>query len=167
MKRLSVMVAVVLVLSMLLTACGGGAAADPAGVVQSLMQAMANKQMDSLPNFVCAAERDSVATQFNPASSLGSGVDPKAALDAMTITLKDATYTKTSETGDKAVVHMKGTLTISFDMAKLTALLKASGQDDAAASQMAGLMSSMFGAGQPIDNDMNLVKENGKWLVCK
>jgi major membrane immunogen (membrane-anchored lipoprotein) len=167
MKRLSVVVAVVLVLSVLLTACGGGAAADPAGVVQGLMQAMQNKQMDQLPNFVCAAQRDSVVAQFNPASSLGSGIDSAKALDAMTIVMKDMTYAKTSETATAAVVHVKGTMSINFDTAKMTALMKAAGQDDATIQQSMGMVSTLFAAGIPIDNDMNLVKENGKWLVCQ
>ncbi len=167
MKRLSVVAAVVLVLSVLLTACGGGAAADPAGVVQGMMQALQNKQMDQVANFVCAAQRDKVIAQFNPATSLGSGVDSAKALDAMTIAMKDMTYTKTSDTGSAAVVHVKGTMTINFDQAKMTALMKAAGQDDATIQQSLGLVSSMFSSGIPIDNDLNLVQENGKWVVCQ
>ena len=166
MKRLSVIVAVILIFSTVLAACGG-APADPVCAVQGMFQALTNKQMDQVPNFVCAAQRDAVVAQFNPAGSLGTGVDPKAALDAMTIALKDATYTKTSETGDKAVVHMKGTMTIAFDQAKMTALLKATGQDDATISQSLGFVAAMFAAGLPIDNDVNLIKENGKWVVCQ
>ena len=167
MKRLSIVMTVVFILSVFLTACGGTAAADPAGVVQGMMQALTSKQVDQLQNFVCAADRDTVAAQFNPAASLGGGLDPKAAMDAMTISIKDASYTKTSQTADKAVVHMKGTMSIAIDQAKMTALMKAAGQDDAAISQSLGLISGMFSSGFPIDNDVNLVQENGKWLVCQ
>jgi major membrane immunogen (membrane-anchored lipoprotein) len=166
MKRVSVLLAVVLILSTVLAACGG-APADPAGVAKSMMDALQNKQLDQLTNFVCAAQRDAVVAQMNPASSLGGGVDPKKALDAMTIVMKDMTYTKTSEAGDAAVVRVKGTMTINFDNAKMTELMKAAGQDDATIQSSLGMVSALFSAGLPIDNDLKLVKENGKWLVCQ
>ena len=114
MKRLSVVMVMIFVLSALLTACGGGggaAANDPVGAVKAAMQAVVDKNFDQLAEMTCAAQKDKVKQTFNPAGALGAaGVDAAKILDAMTITMQNAEYTKVSEEGDKAVVQMKGNL---------------------------------------------------------
>ncbi len=173
MKRLTVFVTIAVMLGLLLPACGGGAAAnDPVSVVQTVMQLAADKKIDQLKNYACAAEKDKVDSLLT--GSLGSlGIDPQKLLDTMTITLKDPKYTKVSEDGDKAVVAVKGEMSIKIDTAKfkpvLAEILKAQGQDVPAdqLDQFVNLFAGQFEQGQPMDQNINLVRENGQWLICQ
>ena len=174
MKRLSVVMVMVFVLSALLTACGGGAAAsEPVGVVQAAMQSVVDKKFDQLASMTCAAQKDKVAQTFNPAGALGAaGVDATKILDAMTISLQNPEYTKVSEEGDKAVVQMKGKMSIKFDKEKLKVVmkdvLKAQGQDVSDEQLTAGLdmIAGQMEQGQDLDQKVDVIKENGKWVFC-
>ena len=175
MKRLSVVMVVVFVLSALLTACGGGAAAsEPVGVVQAAMQSVVDKKFDQLASMTCAAQKDKVAQTFNPAGALGTaGVDATKILDAMTISLQNPEYTKVSEEGDKAVVQMKGKMSIKFDKEKLKVVmqdvLKAQGQTNVTDAQLTAGLDALAGQmeqGQTLDQKVNVVKENGQWVFC-
>lgn len=173
MKRLPLLVVMLITLGLLLSACGGGgaAAADPVSVVQTVMQLTADKKLDQLKNYACAAEKDNVEGLFT-GSMAELGVDPQKLLDAMTITLKDVTYNKVSEEGDKAVVAVKGQLAIKVDAEKfkpvLAEILKAQGQEVPAEQldQFVSLFAGQFEQDQPLDQNINLVKENGQWLIC-
>lgn len=174
MKRISVVLIAVFILSAFLTACGGAAApADPAAVVKSAMQTIVDKNFDKLADYVCAAQKDKVQQSFNPAGALASaGVDPKKVLDAMTFKLENADFTKVSETGDNAEVQMKGKLTIAVDKEKFKAVMleiaKAQGQDLPAdqMDQVLEMVVSQFSQGQDLNQKVAVVKENGKWLMC-
>jgi cytochrome c556 len=174
MKRLSIVMIAVMVLSVLLSACGGGAAAsDPTAVVKDAMQAVADKKFDKLAEMTCAAKKADVEKIFNPAGALaGAGIDVQKMLDAMTISLQDPTYTKTSEAGDKAKVQMKGKMSIKVDKEKfkvvLLDILKAQGQE-LPADQIDPILDmavSQVEQTQDIDNAIDVVKENGKWVIC-
>jgi hypothetical protein len=175
MKRLSIVLIVIFVLSALLTACGGGGAAssDPVGVVKDAMQAVVDKKFDQLASLTCAAQKDKVTQMFNPAGALGAaGVDVNKILDAMTISMQNPEYTKVSEDSDKAVVQMKGTLSIKFDKAKLKIVmqdvLKAQGQTVTDDQLNAGLdaLAGQMEQGQTLDQKVDVIKENGKWVFC-
>jgi hypothetical protein len=163
------------VLSALLAACGGGgaAASDPAGVVKAAMTAVTEKNFDKLSEFVCAAQKDKVAQTFNPAGALaGAGVDATKILDAMTIKLENGEFTKTSESGDKAEVQMKGKLSISVDKEKfkvvMADLAKAQGQELPAdqLDQVLDMVIGQFSQGIDLDEKVAVIKEGGKWLMC-
>ncbi len=176
MKRLTWLMVVLMVAAFVSTACGGGSGSDPVGVVKDLMNAVQSKNFDAVGNFACAAVKDQITQTFNPAGSLaGTGVDTKKRLDAMTITMTDMTYNKTSETADKATVQVKGKVSIKMDREKFKAFLtdmiksQASGvtpTDDMINSALDSAM-AQFENAQNVDNTMNLVKENGKWVVCQ
>jgi hypothetical protein len=175
MKRLSVVLIAVIVMSALLSACGGGgaAAADPTSALKDAMQAVVDKNFDKLAELTCAAKRAEVKDTFNPATALGAtGVDSAKILDAMTIALKDPTYSKVSEEGDKAVVQFKGTMAMKFDMAKFKVIMKevlsAQGQTVTDAELDAGLamIAGQLEQGQELDQKIDMVKEGGKWLMC-
>lgn len=175
MKRLSVVMVVIFVLSALLTACGGGggAASDPAGVVKNAMQAVVDKKFDQLSNFVCAAKQDSIKNTFNPAGALASsGMDPQKILDAMSFKLENGDFSQVSVNGDKAVVAMKGKMTITVDKDKFKALMadaaKAAGQDLPAdqMDQVLTMVVGQLGQGIDINQNVDVIKENGKWVMC-
>ena len=174
MKRLSVVMVVIFVLSALLTACGGAAASDPVGVVKAAMQTVVDKKFDQLAAMTCAAQKDKVAQGFNPAGALGAtGADASKILDAMTITLENPEYTKVSEDANAAVVQMKGKLSIKFDKDKLKGImqdvLKAQGQTNVTDAQLTAGLDALAGQmeqGQTLDQKVNVVKENGQWVFC-
>ena len=174
MKRLSIVMIVVIVMSVLLAACGGGgAASDPTGVVKEAMQAVADKKFDKLAEMTCAAKKADVENIFNPAGALaGAGVDAQKVLDAMTISIQDAEYTKVSETADKAEVQMKGKMNIKLDKEKFKVVMmdiaKAQGQE-LPADQIDAVLDmavSQVEQTQDVDNKIDVVKENGKWVIC-
>ena len=77
-----------------------------------------------------------------------------------------------SESGDKATVQMKAKLVIKVDREKFKALtaeiLKGQGLE-MPEEQIAPLIEQSIAQlekGQDTDSPMQLVKENGKWLVC-
>ena len=176
MKRISVLVTVLIVTGILLAACGGGgSAADPVGAAKALMQAVQDKKFDTLGTLVCAAQKDALTKTFDPSAGLGSaGIDVKAMLDAMTISTSGVQYTQKSVSGDNAVVSITGNMTIKIDRAKFTPILKQilktqTGQDatDDQVNQMMDAATSALEKGQDLTQDMVVVKENGKWVVCK
>jgi hypothetical protein len=61
---------------------------------------------------------------------------------------------------------------INFDKDKLKAVMKdamaASGESisDEELDMALGMMEGMLGAGVPLDEEMTLIKEDGKWVIC-
>ena len=169
MKRLSVLMIAVAVFSVLLAACGGGAGSDPVATVKELTQVMMDKKFEKIPDYLCAAQKESFKKQLESAST---GIDLKSLLDMMTITFENPQYTVVSQSEDKATVQMKAKLIIKVDREKFKALtvemMKNQGVE-LPEEQIAPLIEpaiAQLEAGQQTDSPMQLVKENGKWVVC-
>jgi major membrane immunogen (membrane-anchored lipoprotein) len=168
-----------LLLSLVLVACGGGDGGDePVDVVKKAMQAVEKMDLDKAAEYVCEAQKEDFTSSFDLGSGLagltGAELDPEKVLDAMTIKMEDMEYEETSKDDDKAVVHMKGTMTIEFDKDKFKDIVKefaeASGEavpDEAELDMILGMMEGMLGEGVPVDDDMSLIKEEGKWVICE
>ncbi len=177
MKRLSVVMIIVMVLSLLLTACGSApSGGDPVSVVKAAMAAVTSKQFDKLSEFACAAKKDAVTGQFNPAAALSQGMgkeDAQKLLDAMTISFDNAEFGTPTITGDSASIPMKGKMSLKFDKEKLKVVLKsmlatqglANATDDQI-NQALDMVSSQLEQGQSVDTTVDLIKENGKWVLC-
>lgn len=182
-KRLFIFLSLVVVLSLALAACGGGDdddAGDPTQVVKDLMKAIENKQFDKIPDYACAAQKEEVAETFDIgtaiASSLGGeDVDPEKVLDAMTFKVSNLEVTEKSKSGDKAVVHVKARLEMSVDPEKfkelVRELLEAQGLGDIPDSlldqQVGPILEQFEDFGEDIDQDFEVVEEEGKWLICE
>ena len=178
MKRLSILMVIVIALSALLTACGGAASGgDPSSTLKEAMSAVTSKQFDKMNDLACAAKKDSVTGQFNPAAALaGQGIskeDAQKLLDSMTISFDNAEYGTPTISGDSASVPMKGKMSIKFDKAKLKDFVQAmmaaqglSSATDEQINQALDLVASQLEQGQQIDTTVDLVKENGKWVIC-
>jgi hypothetical protein len=177
MKRLTVIMVVIFALSALLTACGGGAVAnDPVSVVKAAMQSLVDKKFDALAELTCAAKKDTVKMSFSLAAGFlrGMDVDATKILDMMTITIQKPEYTKVSEEADKAVVQIKGTLSAKFDEEKFKVVMKdlmkaqAQGQDptDEQLAMAVLVYASELGSDQVLDQKVDVIKENGKWVMC-
>ena len=172
----SATIAVAAILS--LSACGGAGSNtnEPAGTVSAAMDAAESGGFAKLLDYTCAAQKNSVSSLFG-GGDLGSltalGVDANTMFDAVKMDFSDVKATETSKSGDKATVHLTGKMAISFDQAKMKDIVKQiltnSGQpaDDATVSTMLAGMSSALTQSQDLDEDVNLVQEGGKWLICQ
>ncbi len=157
-------------------ACGGGASqSDPAGAVKAALDAAQSGGIAKLADYACAAKKDDISGLFGGGSAdlatLGITADELAG--AMKMEFKDIQTSEKSKSGDNAVVHVTGNMTITLDPAKMRDLMKkamgAAGQtvDDA---QLDALMTSMAGSlttTQALDDDIAVVQENGKWVLCE
>jgi hypothetical protein len=172
---------VVLVLGLVVSACGGssggggGSSADPAGAVNLLVTTMVARQWDKIPALLCTAKRDELAAKFDLSKAMSaapSGVDTGSILQSLTLAVKDLVVTKKSESGDNAVVSVKGSLTMSMPDDKLKDYVKVlmgqSGQTptDEQINQMLTVVKDGLAKGTAIDSDVDVVKEGSAWLVC-
>ena len=160
-----------------LSACGGGGgnASEPAGTVSAAMNAAKSGGFAKLLDYTCAAQKDSVAALFGGGDVSGLsalGVDANELFNAMKMDFQDIKTAETSKTADKATVHVTGKVNISFDEGKMKEVIKkilaSSGQpaDDATVSAMLAGMSGSLSQSQDLDEDINLVQEGGKWVIC-
>lgn len=171
----------VVLLAAVLVACGGGSAGNqaPVDVVKSAWQAIEKMDIDAAQQYVCQAQREEFAQEFDLSGGFGelvgagdADVDTEAILDAMQINMEDMEYEEISQEGDEAVVNVQGTMKIDFDTDKLKAVMKdamaASGESvsDEELDMALGMMEGMLGAGVPLDEEMTLIKEDGKWVIC-
>jgi hypothetical protein len=163
------------VVALALTACSGGSASDPTAAVTNVINAMKAKNFSSIPALICAARRDEISKKLDFASSMASnapGLDRQAFLNAVTIDFQNLQVAKVSESGDKAVVSVKGKLVMTMDPAKardlVKAMLTAGGQTptDAQIDSTVQGMTAQFAKGTDIDSQGDVVKEGGAWLLC-
>lgn len=161
-----------------LVGCGGAPAAnanEPAGAVKAAFDAAQSGGIAKLADFACAKNKDDIADMFGGgASQLGAlGVDPNDVFDAMKIEFKDVQTTEKSKSGTSAVVHVTGSATVTLDPAKMREVLKgvlaAQGQpvDDATIDIAMNAMGSQLSQTQPMDEDINVVQEGGRWVLCE
>ena len=154
---------------------GGGGSGDPTATVKDMVNLVEAKQFTKVADIACAAQKDTVVKQFDLGSALSGslqGVDASAITDAMTIKFDGVAYKELEKSADKAKVQMTGTLKMTVDKAKMQALVKTAlaaqnmPVDDATINLMLDSMVGSFEQGQPVDSTVDLVMENGKWLIC-
>lgn len=164
-----------LVAALTLAACGGGGGSgDPGEVVKKVVDAMTSMDFDGAAEFVCADKK----AEFQGSMTEGYaeleelGMDPDELLEAFKIDMKDMKYETESEDGDKAVVKVTGSLSLDFDTEKLKSFFKnaseAAGQpvSDEELDLVVNMFSAMGGQEAPVDGNVDLVKEDGEWMVC-
>ena len=160
---------------LILTACGGGDdGGAPTDAVKSVVDAMQTLDMDKASEHFCAemaSEMDSSLTEgFAELEQMG--LDPDELLDAFKLKMDDMKYEEKSKEGDEAVVSISGTLSLEFDVEKLKEFFKktaeASGQEvtDQELDFVVGIFESMGGQEAPLEGDVKVIKEDGKWVVC-
>ncbi len=165
-----------LLLATVVAACGGssGPGNDPAGTVKALAAAINAGQLEKVPDFACAAQKEQVKQQFDFSGLAGEalgGMDVGDIGDAIKINIANLKVTEKSREGDTATVTMAGTMKMTFDKDKLKALVKkaaeASGMpfDDAQIEAALAMMSGLGGE-QELNDDLTLKNEGGTWLIC-
>lgn len=164
------------ILVALLAGCGGssGPSSDPVGTVKSALNAMSSGNLSSLGQYACAAQQSSLPSLLG--GSGATGALPSGFGDifsSMKITYENLDVKQSSVSGDTATVHVKGTMKVTFDDAKMKEFIKqmlgASGQtvDDATINMaLAAMKTELSGSGTSLDEDITLKNEGGKWLIC-
>jgi hypothetical protein len=154
---------------------GGGGTGDPSSSVKSALEAAQSGGITKLADYACAAKKDDVENLFAGEGVGGLtelGLNADEVFDAMKMEFKDIQTTEKSRTGDAAVVHVTGNMVITVDPAKMRELMKkamaAQGQtvDDATLDAVIASMSGSLSQTQPLDEDIQVVQEGGKWLIC-
>lgn len=169
----------VLMFGLVLGACGGaasGPANDPQGTVSAALAAAQSGGLSKLTDFACAAHKSDIAGALggtDMGALTAAGVKPEDVLGAMTMAFSNIATKEISRTDTTATVHVTGTSTITIDKEKFKSIAKtmftAQGlpADDATLDAMIGPMTAQLAAPQPLDEDIKLVNEGGKWLLCQ
>lgn len=157
-------------------ACSGSPAAnDPSGAVQAALGAATSGGIAKLADYTCAAKKGDIANAFggmNLSALQSAGINLSDLLNAMSMKFENVSTTQVSKSDSAATVHLTADLTIAFDKDKMRSVMKtmlaAQGQavDDATLDAAMGMMSSQLSRSSKIDEDVQLVSEGGKWLLC-
>jgi hypothetical protein len=148
---------------------------DPVSAANDAMNAAESGGFAKLTEFACAAQKDNIASAFGSGdmSQLSAlGIDPNELMNSLKIDFQDMAVTPVSVSGSDATVHMKGKVAVSVDPAQAKALVKKilEAQGVTATDQMVdaamGQMSGQFTQTNDIDEDVKMVQENGKWVIC-
>jgi hypothetical protein len=166
------------VLVLVAVACSsapGAAANDPAGTVQVAMAAVQSGGFAKVTDFTCAAKKSDITNAFGGAdlgALTAAGVNPTDIFGAMTVSFENLATKEVSKTDKAATVHVTGDIKMSFDKDKMRAVMKtvlaARGQpvDDATLDAAMTVMTGALSQTQKMDEDLTLVNEGGKWLIC-
>jgi hypothetical protein len=155
---------------------GGAAANDPSGAVTAAFAAAQSGGIAKLTDFACAAHKNDIAAAFGGANAgalTAAGIKAEDVFGAMSMTFANVTTKEVSKTDTAAVVHVTSDMTINVDKDKFKALVKtmmqAQGQavDDTAIDAIIAPMAATLSKTQKLDEDINVVNEGGKWLLCE
>lgn len=119
-----------LLVVLLLVACQS--AQGPVDVVRDFMQALETFDLDRAEQLVCARQKSKVQEGLRPFSD-------GAYLEAFDLKFDALTLQEISNDGERAVVHVQGSLTLVF-----------LGQEDK----------------QTVNEDHIVIKEGGRWVIC-
>jgi hypothetical protein len=164
---------VIVLLSLVLAACGGGGGGDgdPVDVTKNVVEAIEKLDIDEAKKYVCSqhqADLPDVGAEFAEL-----GIDPDEVGDIIQIEMSDMKYEEKSKDDDKAVVHVSGKVSFNVDVEKLKPIIKKAAEeqlgmelsDDMLDPMMESMVAEMGGE-ESFEGDVNLVKEDGKWLLC-
>jgi len=149
----------------------GAGGAAPKDVVTAFLNEVAAKNMDKAIEYVCKSQKDQAKQSFDFAKLAESsaaipGMDPTDLVKALKIEFQNLVVTEKDNASDKATVHVSATLKISIDKEILKTALTASGMDAATIDTALQTMGSTLEFTQPMDSDLQLIQEDGKWAIC-
>lgn len=149
---------------------------DPVATVNGLLDTIQAKDFAAVSSFVCAQYAEQVAGTFDLAAQMGEipGVDLNALIAGITFTIDPRNATLVSNDGTNAVVDLQATMALGIDENAarefVKQLLAAQGQEatDAMVDMvLPQLMSQFEGQTQDLSESVDMILENGVWLVCE
>jgi len=139
MKRISLVVSVVLVASVVMGACGGAGGGGAAGVAKAWFEAFSQLDLNKVKDLTCDEQKASLEQAFALLGGTGSDTDLEALKELLQIDVSGLKYEEKNVSGSTATVHISGVLKVS-----------AFGQSQE----------------QDINEDVPVVNEGGAWKVC-
>ena len=100
------------------------------------------------------------------------GLDPEELAQAFRLDLQEMSYEEISRDADAAVVRVEGVLRFDFDPDVLKEVIKAVAEANGQtlSDQELGFVMTLLGVvaeqGTPLDADVQLIQEDGQWVVC-
>jgi hypothetical protein len=161
-----------LLFALILAACGGGGddGGDPVGAVKNVVKAMEKLDFEKASEYICEAEKGSLEEALGGMEELAAlGIEPS---DILKLTFKDMKYEEKSKGDDKAVVRVTGSIKMDIEGDKFKEVMKKAAEEagetvtDEDLDFMVDMMASMLAQEIPMDGDAELIKEDGKWVVC-
>jgi len=150
------------------------ASSEPVEVVETVFGAATTMNVEPAIALFCEAKAQEMAgtieSGFGELAALG--LDPEELAQAFRIETQDMVYQETNRAGDEAVVHIAGKLRFDFDADVLKEVIKkvAEANGQPLSDQELGFVITLLGVvaeqGTPLDADVQLLKENGQWVVC-
>jgi hypothetical protein len=159
----------------LLLALGGlalpaAAAEDPEAAVNGLFDALERADYEAVDALVCAAEREAVRASLDPMAQMGlaAGDGP-----ALALVVEDRSVEIISQEEEAALAHVGGTMSFDAGDADTTELAQAMLEADMGRELteeelelMLPFAEMVFTQSFPLDEELELVREDGEWLVC-
>jgi len=149
---------------------------DPASVARAFFAALEEGRYEDLSQLVQESARDEIE-QLNPsialAEALGMDVDAvDGFMDVYSISFKGLSLDKARISGLKATVHAKGTMLMALDMGIMRRIIEYSFGElaDDSAAEIDMMMDAIAATAEhesEIDDDIGLVKTQGKWLIAE
>lgn len=165
--------AVLLGAGLLLAACGGSPAADsPGAAVRQVFREIDEGDLDGLLALTCAAQRETLRTQFT-FSDLGgtTGLDLAPLFDALNVGTANLAIDTANLDGDRASIRIIGTIDFSFDATRLRELFRDILDQQGVTipdERLESMLLALEGTRQamPVDQLLDVVREDGSWKVC-
>jgi hypothetical protein len=147
---------------------------EPAEVVATVFEAVGAMDVEPAIALFCSEKAAGMAGTIESGFSeiTTMGLDPDELAQAFKLDLQDMSYQETSRNDSAAVVHIDGTLRFEFDPDVLKDVIKAvaeaNGQtlSDQELDFVLTLLSVVAEQGTPLNADVQLIEENGQWVVC-
>lgn len=159
-----------------LAGCGSAPApADPAGTVRAAFDAAQAGGLGKLTDYACAARKGDFVGAFGGGdldALEAAGLKAEDVFAAMSVKFENVVTKEVSRTDTTATVHITADMRMSMDRQKFRELIRtvltAQGQpaDDATLDKAVDLAEERLTQPQKLDNDVLVVKEGGKWLIC-
>jgi len=153
-----------------------GGTNDPSSTVQTALTAMSTGGIGKVADFVCAAKKNDLLSAFGQSSGTEvftqAGIKPEELFAAMSMSVANVVVKETAKTDTTATVHVTGDQTITLDKDKMRAIMKtiltSQGKpaDDTTLDAVMTAMAGQMTQAQKLDEDLHLVNEGGKWLIC-
>jgi len=168
--------AVALALIAAVAGCGGAAdTSSPKGVVEEALRLVADKDTAGLVALACEERRDSIGEDFDITGGLTGAlpidVDTGKLLDAIEIDVSKVIVTETNVSGDTATVTMAGSMGMAIDEEAFKDVIREVAEqqgtpiDEATLDGLIAMMGS-FTQNIPMNQAVDLVRENGAWKIC-
>ena len=156
-------------------AAAGDINGEAAQAVKTAFASMATGGVSAIVPFTCAAKQAQVQAAFvgGAAASLSQfGVKPEDLIAAIRITFDNLIIKSVTQSGDTATVAYSANMKIEVDPTKMRAIMKtvltAQGKpaDDAVLDAVMPTLLAQMNKTNNVDSSGQVVKENGKWLLC-